>query len=82
MDATQERLLKVYKEMALSEYEGMMKLRGFNLEKAEKDSDDTVYCLCKRPDGSGFMLQCDLCKEWFHAQCITLPKKLQVICII
>ncbi|TPX32610.1 hypothetical protein SmJEL517_g04327 [Synchytrium microbalum] len=23
-----------------------------------------LYCLCRRPDEFGFMIECDYCKEW------------------
>ena len=32
-----------------------------------------VYCLCRLPEGDGLMVECDLCKEWFHSTCVKLP---------
>lgn len=34
-----------------------------------------TYCYCKSPGNEGrFMIQCHICKDWFHGDC--LPKKL------
>lgn len=41
----------------------------------EKDGDEEpVYCLCRRPAGSGFMIFCEECKEWFHGDCIGITR--------
>ncbi|OQR68752.1 lysine-specific demethylase 7B-like [Tropilaelaps mercedesae] len=30
-------------------------------------SKEPVYCLCGQPyDPERFMIQCDVCKDWFH----------------
>ena len=34
------------------------------------------YCFCRHPE-SGYMLQCGLCNEWYHASCLHLPKGKQ-----
>ena len=32
-------------------------------------SDDTLYCVCRQPyDGGRFMIECDVCKDWFHGR--------------
>lgn len=55
-------------------------LRSENLEKAERDESrknsahsHVVYCFCRKPE-YGYMLQCELCNEWFHASCLHIPK--------
>ena len=32
-----------------------------------------VYCICRQPD-SGKMVECGQCKEWYHDDCIAVPK--------
>ena len=32
-----------------------------------------LYCFCRKPE-SGYMLQCELCNEWYHASCLHIPK--------
>ncbi|KAK7085109.1 Lsd1/2 complex PHD finger containing protein Phf2 [Halocaridina rubra] len=32
---------------------------------------DIIYCVCGQSrDLSGFMIQCDICKDWFHGRCV------------
>lgn len=33
------------------------------------DGDCTVYCVCQKAS-SGMMLQCELCHDWFHVDCV------------
>jgi len=40
----------------------------------EKADEEPVYCLCRRPAGSGFMIFCEECKEWFHGDCIGITR--------
>jgi transposase InsO family protein len=40
--------------------------------KASKSQGEELYCLCRRPDSGGFMIQCDLCLEWFHGPCVNV----------
>jgi hypothetical protein len=52
----------------------MRELRLENLKKRVSDTGDAKYCVCRR-GVSGFMLQCELCKDWFHGVYNTaLPK--------
>ena len=34
--------------------------------------DDGIYCICQKPCGGHFMIQCDYCSEWYHGYCINL----------
>jgi hypothetical protein len=50
----------------------MIAMRGLRLENLKKrvsDTGDAKYCICRRGI-SGFMLQCELCKDWFHGRYI------------
>ncbi|XP_015108765.1 lysine-specific demethylase lid [Diachasma alloeum] len=55
------------------EMEAMRNLRERNISKA--GYDDSRYCVCRRPR-FGLMLQCELCKDWFHSNCVPLPKTM------
>ena len=55
-------------------------LRSENIEKMERDETrkttghpPVIYCFCRKPE-SGYMLQCELCNEWYHATCLHIPK--------
>uniref|UniRef100_T1KQM8 PHD-type domain-containing protein n=1 Tax=Tetranychus urticae TaxID=32264 RepID=T1KQM8_TETUR len=39
-------------------------------------SGDIVYCVCRSSDGSGFMIGCDNCDEWYHGACISMNEQL------
>ena len=61
-------------------------LRNQNLQKMERDEElkngvvtgpPVVYCLCRKQE-SGYMLQCELCHEWYHAACLHIPKGKRV----
>lgn len=47
------------------EMEAMRQLRERNSLKV--DVQDSKYCVCRRPR-FGIMLQCELCKDWFHCK--------------
>lgn len=65
----------------------MSSLRSENIRKMERDEDvksgsltggsHALYCFCRKPE-SGYMLQCELCHEWFHATCLHIPKGKRV----
>ncbi|XP_077684376.1 lysine-specific demethylase 7A isoform X2 [Eretmochelys imbricata] len=34
-----------------------------------------VYCMCREPyDVSRFMIECDICKDWFHGSCVKVEE--------
>ena len=45
----------------------MRDLRVRNMEKANGGESDNKFCVCRK-GASGFMLQCELCKDWFHSK--------------
>jgi len=32
--------------------------------------------LCRQGDNGKFMIQCDLCDEWYHGECVNVTSKL------
>ncbi len=32
------------------------------------------FCICRKPDDGGFMIQCDFCREWYHGHCVNLTE--------
>lgn len=49
------------------EMDAMKSLRERNLMKMKADVEDAKYCICRRLK-FGNMLQCELCKDWFHGE--------------
>ncbi|XP_064632054.1 histone lysine demethylase PHF8-like isoform X2 [Lineus longissimus] len=38
-------------------------------------AEETVYCLCRQPyDETRFMIECDVCKDWFHGSCVGIQE--------
>uniref|UniRef100_G3Q5D6 [histone H3]-trimethyl-L-lysine(4) demethylase n=1 Tax=Gasterosteus aculeatus aculeatus TaxID=481459 RepID=G3Q5D6_GASAC len=68
-------VVSAFKSKEQKEVEAIHSLRAANLAKmAMADRIEEVkFCLCRKT-ASGFMLQCDLCKDWFHGACVPLPK--------
>uniref|UniRef100_A0AAQ5Z887 [histone H3]-trimethyl-L-lysine(4) demethylase n=1 Tax=Amphiprion ocellaris TaxID=80972 RepID=A0AAQ5Z887_AMPOC len=62
-----------FKAKEQKEVEAIHSLRAANLAKmAMADRIEEVkFCLCRKT-ASGFMLQCELCKDWFHGACVPL----------
>lgn len=37
------------------------------VKKMSEDGEVPLYCLCQKPyDDTIFMIECDICLEWFH----------------
>ncbi|XP_064473046.1 lysine-specific demethylase 5A-like isoform X2 [Ornithodoros turicata] len=66
-------IVAAFKESGAQELESMRQLRLHNLRKRMEDTGSTRYCSCRR-SFAGHMLQCELCKDWFHASCVPLPR--------
>lgn len=58
-------IVAAFKLAEQREMEAMRNLRERNLMKTE--IDDSRYCVCRRLR-FGLMLQCELCKDWFHCK--------------
>ncbi|XP_060020346.1 lysine-specific demethylase 5A isoform X5 [Lagenorhynchus albirostris] len=69
------RIVAVFKEREQKEIEAMHSLRAANLAKMSMVDriEEVKFCICRKT-ASGFMLQCELCKDWFHNSCVPLPK--------
>ncbi|KAL7982263.1 hypothetical protein Chor_009861 [Crotalus horridus] len=68
-------VVAVFKDREQKEVEAMHALREANLAKMTMVDriEEIKFCICRKT-ASGFMLQCELCKDWFHSTCVTLPK--------
>ncbi|XP_060607947.1 lysine-specific demethylase 5A-like isoform X1 [Ruditapes philippinarum] len=70
-------IVAAFKMAEEKEAEAMMDLRIRNMEKIRQDGVDARFCICRK-GASGFMLQCELCKDWFHGTCVPLPKSANI----
>ncbi|PNF26510.1 Lysine-specific demethylase 5A [Cryptotermes secundus] len=72
-DVDPAAVVAAFKGAEEQEMVAMRDLRLENLKKRVSDTGEAKYCICRR-GVSGVMLQCELCKDWFHATCVPLPK--------
>ncbi|KUJ21020.1 uncharacterized protein LY89DRAFT_665486 [Mollisia scopiformis] len=35
----------------------------------------TTRCVCNNPDSEGFMIQCEACENWLHAECVGIDRR-------
>ncbi|XP_004416115.1 PREDICTED: lysine-specific demethylase 5D [Odobenus rosmarus divergens] len=73
-------VIVAFKEGEQKEKEGILQLRRTNsakpspLASSTAVSSATSICVCGQvPAGVG-ALQCDLCQDWFHGQCVSVPR--------
>uniref|UniRef100_A0A6P7H8M3 Lysine-specific demethylase lid-like n=1 Tax=Diabrotica virgifera virgifera TaxID=50390 RepID=A0A6P7H8M3_DIAVI len=62
-----------FKESENRELDFIRNLKAANGLKSLDPKDNSNFCICKKKV-SGVMMQCDLCKDWFHSTCVELPK--------
>ena len=36
-----------------------------------------IYCICRMPELSKWMVCCDRCDEWYHEGCVTIPQEVR-----
>nr|CAI5832447.1 unnamed protein product [Callosobruchus analis] len=66
-------VVAVFKEAEDTEMALIKKIRSINLAKSLDPADNCTFCICGRTM-FGLMMQCELCKDWFHSTCTQLPK--------
>ncbi|CAG9816933.1 unnamed protein product [Phaedon cochleariae] len=66
-------VVSVFKDAEDTEMALLKKLRATNMAKSLDPSENSTFCICGRGP-FGVMMQCELCKDWFHSTCTQLPK--------
>ena len=42
-----------------------------------------IYCVCRQPENwQRKMVECSLCKDWFHNDCVKVPEEVMVLPIV
>lgn len=52
------------------------KRRLENGENILETEQGDIYCLCRKGDSGGFMIQCDLCDEWYHGDGVNVTAEM------
>ncbi|ALC38767.1 lid [Drosophila busckii] len=68
-DKNPAEIVASFKQSEEQELRDMRQLRRQNLSKQPQRD---VYCLCKA-EFRGLMLHCQLCRDWFHEDCVPPP---------
>ena len=49
---------------------------GATINMAEQqEADESLYCVCRRPyaeEDEEFMIECEVCRDWFHGRFVSL----------
>ena len=69
-----------FKVAEQQELDAMRDLRQKNIEHYQQEGMAGKYCLCQRPP-AGLMLQCQLCKDWFHSELKFLLYMSVCVCV-
>ena len=44
-------------------------------DEADSSDDNTLYCICRKPDNHKWMIGCDGgCDDWFHGSCVDMQQ--------
>ncbi|KAJ9155551.1 Set1 complex component spp1 [Pleurostoma richardsiae] len=43
---------------------------------SDEESDHGPYCICRGPDDHRWMIQCEVCEDWFHGECVNIDKAI------
>ena len=71
--ATQSAAFREAKRKELQEIRELRQRNVARLVDPSSQPESRQFCVCRKgPDG--YMLQCELCKEWFHGACVPLPR--------
>ncbi|XP_025835612.1 lysine-specific demethylase lid isoform X1 [Agrilus planipennis] len=62
-----------FKESEEREMETIKEQRSINGSKSLEQTANNTFCVCQKP-AFGVMMQCEVCKDWFHSDCVQLPK--------
>lgn len=66
-------VVAAFKDAEDQEMKNIKNIRSINSHKNLDAPENETFCICKK-GVFGVMMQCDLCKEWYHSACVTLPK--------
>ncbi|CAG8461246.1 8655_t:CDS:2 [Acaulospora morrowiae] len=51
------------------------RVKSFQTSSDIPPSNQKHYCFCRRPDNFKTMIECDVCHEWYHCECIGIDEE-------
>ncbi|XP_049881444.1 lysine-specific demethylase lid-like isoform X2 [Pectinophora gossypiella] len=75
-DSTPTEIVAAFKQAEGRELQALKEIRSRNMRKEVRApaSANVTFCVCQKRQ-YGVMTQCELCKDWFHANCIAASKE-------
>ncbi|ODV91226.1 hypothetical protein CANCADRAFT_31936 [Tortispora caseinolytica NRRL Y-17796] len=58
----------------LSKTSNLVTDEGSAVPKVHPETSNSMFCICANPD-YGFMVECDICHEWYHVKCVGTSRK-------
>ena len=68
-----KHLLKAFDTLQLMHFPS--KMRRVSQQVSHREFID-IYCTCRMPNNGRQMIQCVVCKEWCHVDCVRAPRKV------
>ena len=72
-DDMRKHLLKAFDTLRLMQFPS--KMRRVSQHVLQREFID-IYCTCRMPNNGRPMIQCEVCKEWYHVDCVRAPRKV------
>ena len=66
-----KHLVKAFDTLKLMQFPS--RLRRVSQQVSQREFID-IYCTCRLPSKGRQMIQCAVCKEWYHVDCVGAPK--------
>ena len=79
-DTTKMRkhLVSCFETGSIIEFPKTTKVLNLRKKKAPKTFEIDLFCICNLPECLDNVVQCEMCNEWFHKQCVLAPADISM----
>lgn len=74
-DKMRPHLLQCFENLEISPFPNVPRKGLHAVDRVIKSVSFKIYCVCRGPS-SRPMASCDICLEWFHPSCVTIPEEV------
>lgn len=74
-DQMRPHLLQCFEKLEISPFPNVPRKGLHAMNRVIKSVSFKIYCVCRGPS-SRPMASCDICLEWFHPSCVTIPEEV------